>query len=263
LADGTPVEQLPLGALSALAAEPTLLLHLAFLTKDKVAGMVERDYVQGNRLISATVLAHLRDIGADRVFMASSGAAAFADDSVAAPDLRLYGRLKRDDEERLAAWARAEPARRVAIGRLYALSGPFINKPESYALANLILSVLAGQPAQVRAPMAVFRSYVAVREAMSLVVALLLAAEGDPVCRFDTGGEPLELGQLAQTVASVLGGQAMRPPPVEGQANRYLGDHQRWQELLAEHGLQHSPIELQVAETAAWLKAVTRLGAEA
>ncbi len=256
LTDGTRVRQQALTALSALPPMPSIVLHLAFLTKDKVAGMSEADFIGGNRKISDAVHAALDVICADRLFVASSGAAAFADDPSAPADLRLYGRLKLEDEQRFSEWAEARTHRRVVIGRLYALSGPFINKPETYALADLILAVLNGQPACVRAPNAVFRSYVAVREMISLIFALMLADDATAVTRFETGGQPLELGTLAEIVADVLGGRSVIREPAEGSANRYLGNHAEWERLLARNSLDHLSIGCQVAETAAWLRAI-------
>jgi nucleoside-diphosphate-sugar epimerase len=249
------VPQQALSTLRDLPAEPTLLLHLAFLTKDKVAGMDAAAYAAANRAISDEVHAALDCIGVDRLFLASSGAAAFADDPQAAADLRLYGALKRDDEDHFASWASAD--RRVAIGRLYSLSGPWMNKHETYALASFILDALAGRPIAVRAPMAVHRSYVPVRELLSLVFAALLADDADPVLRFDTGGAPLELAAVAQMVARVLGGSVDRHPITDNRSNIYVGDDANWQALLARHGLTPLPLPDQIAETADWLRATS------
>lgn len=251
---GVTMAQRPLTDLAGLAPRPTLLLHLAFLTKDKVADMDADAYAEANRALSRQVFEALGPIGADRVFVASSGAAAFADDPDAAPDLRLYGGLKREDEEMFAAWATASPAaRRAAIGRLYAVSGPYINKHDTYALASFILDALAGRPIEVRAPMPVLRSYVAVRELLSVVFAALLSPEGETALRFDTGGEPLELGEVAATVAGALGGEVLRRPITQERENRYVGDDGAWRTLLARHGLEPLPLDRQILETAAYL----------
>lgn len=248
------VTQRQLAGLSDLAKEPTLLLHLAFLTKDKIAGMDPAAYSTANRTLSRQVLDALDSMGVDRLFVASSGAAAFADDLTAAEDLRLYGQLKREDEVRFAEWARSMPnQRRAVIARIYSLSGPWINKLGTYALASFIRDAQAGRPIEVRAPRAVYRSYVAVREVLSVVLTALLAQEGEPVLRFDTGGVPLELGALAQVVAEVVGGQVNRAPIVENGDSCYVGNERRWMELLERFGLTHTPIAEQVAETAAWL----------
>lgn len=252
LVDGT-IPVLPLAALADLPHRPTLLLHLAFLTKDKVADMAQEAYVSANETLSGTIASALDAIGVDRLFVASSGAAAFADDPAAAPDLRLYGRMKRDDEERFAAWAEAGAGRRVANGRIYSVSGPWMNKHEVYALASFILDALAGKPIEVTAPRPVWRSYVAVRELLAVVLALLTDTVGPAVTAFETGGEALELADVAAAVARVCGGSVRRRPITELTINRYCGDDVAWQGLLKAHGLSHLALDAQVSETAAFL----------
>jgi nucleoside-diphosphate-sugar epimerase len=254
LENGFSVQQRPLAELGRLESRPTLLLHLAFLTKDKVAGMPPDAYAAANRALSGHVLDALEPIGVDRLFVASSGAAAFADDPDAAADVRLYGALKREDEVRFAAWAEAEPGgRRAAVARIYSVSGPYMNKLQSYALSNFILDALAGRPIEVRAPMRVLRSYVAVRELLSAVFAQLLADEGPAATRFDTGGEALELGAVAGAVAQVLGGKVVRRPITEACENRYVGDDAAWAALLSCHGVPLLPLHDQIRETAVYL----------
>jgi UDP-glucuronate decarboxylase len=254
LSSGTTVVQQPLRDMANLPPRPSIVFHLAFLTMDKVAGMTDEAYVAANRAISNTVLAALPIIGADRLFLASSGAAAFADAAGAAAALRLYGRLKRDDEDRFAQWTQADPIRRrAAICRIYSLSGPYINKHETYALADFILKVQAGKPVAVNARTPVWRSYVAVREVLSLGLAMLLAEQGESVLRFDSGGEPMELGAVAAEVAAVLGGTVV-PRAIEGgPPNRYCGDQDRWLALLDHHRLASMSLAQQVRETAAYL----------
>ncbi len=254
LEGGPSVSQRPLSALGELPSRPTLLFHLAFLTKDKVAGIAEADYIAANRALSETVHDALGSIGVDRLFVASSGAAAFADDAEAAADLRLYGRLKREDEDLFTAWARAAPTqRRAAIGRIYNVSGPYINKHDTYALASFILDALAGRPIEVRAPMRVLRGHVPVREVISFVVMSLLGAAGDPELRFDTGGEALELGDVAHRVAGMFDVEILRRPITEARDNRYVGNEQAWKKLLADVGMTPEPLSEQIAETAAFL----------
>lgn len=248
------VHQRALGDLATLDRRPTLLLHLAFLTMDSYATMDAGDYVNANRALSRSVFDALTQIGVDRLFVASSGAAAFADDAAADEGLRCYGLLKRDDETKFSAWAAEMPQeRRVAIGRIYSLSGPYINKHETYALASFILDALAGRRIEVRAQMRVMRSYIAVRELLSLVFSCLLARDGDAVLRFDTGGEALELGEVAVAVADTLDGQVVRGAVQDMAANRYFGDGCGWSALLERHGIEPLALADQILETAAYL----------
>jgi nucleoside-diphosphate-sugar epimerase len=249
LVDGTMVEQLPLERIADLPLRPTLVLHLAFLTKDRAEAMDEAAYRQANRALGETVLGALGAIGADGIFVASSGAAAVADDPHAPPAMRLYGALKRTDEDLFAGWAE-RPGRKAVIARIFNLSGPHINKQDSYALACFIRDALAGRPVGVKASHAVTRGYVAIRELMSLVFALLL--DGRPgVVRFDSGGEPMEMQEIAATVAARLGnGRVDRPAFGGDREDRYVGDDAAYRLLLDRHGIETVSFAQQVDETA-------------
>lgn len=246
------VEQRPLSELGALPAQPTLLLHFAFLGKDRAEAMAEPEYRAANRAIRQTVLDALDRIGVEAVFVASSGAARHADDPSASPAMRLYGTLKREDEDAIATWAEANAARAV-IGRIFNISGPHINKVDSYALSSFLLDALAGGPVVVRARNEVRRSYVTIRELMSLVFALLLEGR-EGITRFDSGGETIELGELARIIASSMDCSVERPTLRTGAADIYLGGDQSYRHLLTRHGIASVPLAEQIAETATFLK---------
>ena len=246
------IEQLPLEMVAQLDHRPSLAFHLAFLTKDKVAGMDRQCYIQANRLLSDVVFTGLTTAGVDRLFLASSGAAAFADDPNAAADLRLYGQLKRDDEERFAAWATTN--RKLLNCRIYAVSGPYVNKPETYALASFILAAMAGGPVVVKAPRRVVRSYVAVREILAAAVSALLDADETPVTFVESGGTPTELGEVATTVADILGTEVVRAAITEADSNIYVGNDVTWQKLLHRYALDSITLRDQILETARWLQ---------
>ncbi len=251
LLDGTRVDQRPLDRLAELDERPTLLLHLAFLTKDRAEDMAEADYRRANRGLSQRVLDNLNRIGATAVFVASSGAAQFADDPSRSAAMRLYGELKRADEEAFAGWA-ARSGRRATIARIFNIAGPHINKLQSYALSTFILDALAGRPITVRAPHRVVRGYVAIRELMSLVLALLLD-EQPGVLRFDTGGTAMELEQVALAVAATTGGAVARAAVTSAAEDVYVGEAATYDRLLAERGIATVSFAQQVAETEAFL----------
>lgn len=255
LGDAITVTQRPLDELVYLHPQPTVLFHLAFLTKDKVAVIDHDKYRETNRTLSSTVLDALSAIGADRLFVASSGAAAFVDDPCANEDLRIYGALKREDEDRFAAWAEADKGRRAVVTRIYSLTGPFMNKHDTYALASFIIDALAGRPISVRAPMRVMRGYVAIRELVSLVLLQLLGSGGVPVCRYDSGGAVLELREVAAEVARVLGGTVMRAPITESVDNNYTGATETYASLLATAGIAPVPLGQQILDTAVTIAA--------
>jgi UDP-glucuronate decarboxylase len=249
------VVQHPLERLSELPPAPTLVLHLAFLTKDRAESMTEDDYVAANRTISSTVRGALDPIGALAVFVPSSGAAYAAHDTRAAPAARLYGRLKLDDEATFQAWAEAADKRAV-IARVFNLSGPYMNKLGSYALSAFILDVLTGRPIEIRANRPVFRSYVAIRELMSVVFGLLVDGR-DGTTRFDTAGAAtMEMAEIAEAVRAVLGRHDLpiaRPTLGDAAPDIYVGDGALYSDLRRAAGAAPVDFPTQVRETADYL----------
>ncbi|WP_084733029.1 NAD-dependent epimerase/dehydratase family protein [Sphingobium chungbukense] len=253
------IMQRPLVDLVKLPYQPTYLLHFAFLTKDRAETMQEADYCAANRVIRQSVLDALDPIGVEAAFIASSGAAQFADDMLAKPAMRLYGMLKREDEDVFAAWAEGRDKSSV-IARIFNLSGPHINKLPSYALSSFILDALSGGPVIVQARHDVRRGYVAIRELMSLAFALLLERRHE-VVRFDSGGDDIELGELASTIASQMNCSVERPSRGGGPADVYLGDDRDYRRLLDRHRIDRVSLAEQIDETAAFLKHASALGA--
>lgn len=250
--DGLSIEQRPLEEISALPLCPTIVLHFAFLTKDRVEGMDGAAYIAANVALSTMVLDALDAIGTSAVFVASSGAAYSADDPSADAALRLYGSLKQRDEEAFAHWARTRH-RTVVIARVFNVSGPYINKPRSYALAALINDALAGRPVTVRALHPVVRGFVAIREVMSLVFCLMDSAEPH-VLRFDTGGDPMELGEVAKRVAATLGAAStLRAVITSERTDRYVGDRTAYDGLRNNYGIDAISFHDQILETADYL----------
>lgn len=252
LRSGQTFEQLALADLGTLPAEPTWLLHYAFLTKDRAETMDEQEYARANRAISQFVAESLDSIGVEAVFLASSGAAYRATDDSASPAMRLYGALKVEEEQRFADWSVARE-RSAVIARLFNLAGPYINKHQAYALAQFILDAQADRPVEVRAPWPVYRSFVAISELISLAFALLGQSTGG-VTRFDSGGEVLELGEVAERVNRVLnGGGVNRAALTQPGEDRYAGAGSAYAALLAKHAITPVSLDDQITETAQYI----------
>lgn len=254
LTDDLCIEQRPLAEMEALNATPTLTLHLAFLTKDRAEAMDEASYRRANEALTGIVLQALSPIGTEAVFVASSGAAGFADDPASSHAMRLYGEMKRADEQLFADWA-TEHGKRAVICRIFNIAGRHINKVQSYALGSFIDDALAGRTVTVKAPHAVVRGNVAIRELMSLMFAMMLEEGGASVTRFESGGAPMELGEIAAIVAHLLGAaMAPRPAPSAEGANIYVGDDAAYRQLLAKYAINTVSFEAQVVETADYLR---------
>ncbi|HEY5106306.1 MAG TPA: NAD(P)-dependent oxidoreductase [Caulobacteraceae bacterium] len=254
LRGGLRVEQQGLDRLGDLPPEPSLVFHNAFLTQEKARLMSDEAYEVANRAISAQVMTALDNIGAEAVFLPSSGAVYMVEQPSAEISKQIYGRLKLEDETQFAKWA-ADRGRAAVIARVFNLSGPYINKQSSYALASFIADALAGRPITIRADRPVVRSYVAIAELMSLVVGAL--TEPAPTAMmFDTAGDGVyEMAQVAEIVQEALGRKlgVDRPAMREGAPDRYVGDGAVYRALRHRLGVAACGFPDQVKETARFM----------
>ncbi len=254
LRGGLSVAQRPLSELASLKPAPSLVLHLAFLTQEKAKAMSDKDYVNANRAISAEVLKALDRIGAKGVFIPSSGAVYMVDDPNAQASMRLYGRLKLEDEAAFATWA-AAPGKRAAIARVFNLAGPYINKRSSYALACFIGDALAGRPIEIKAARPVYRSYVAISELMSVVFGVLTDGKAGSI-RFDTAGDhEYEMRDIAGAVIQALGAEVgtLRPIVTPSHPDRYVGEGAMFRRLGRQTFVEPVSFALQIGEVAEFI----------
>ena len=259
LRSGRTIPCRALEALDDLPARPSLVLHYAFLTRDRVGTMDPDDFVRRNESISDSVARYVERLDQGGVFLPSSGAV-YRGDGIVDDDLAAnpYGVLKARDERRFRGLA--EDRLRILICRLFNLAGPFINKVGSYALSSILLDIARGGPINLRADRPVFRSYVHVHDIVDLAVGGLLSDLALPETAFDTAGEVvLEVGELAATAARVLGTPEVlvnRPALISEKKDWYVGDGRRMWELMRQLGISPAPIDVQIADTAAYLTSV-------
>jgi nucleoside-diphosphate-sugar epimerase len=254
LRGGLSVDQRPLAAMAELPPAPTILLYLAFLTQEKAALMSREAYAAANAAISDQVFSALDPIGAEAVFVASSGAVELVGQAGADPNKALYGALKLADEERFAGWAERRGGR-AAIARIFNLAGPYINKLGSYALACFIADALADRPIEIRSAWPVYRSFVAVDELMSVAFGVMTdGATG--ATRFDTGAHRgFEMGEIASAVAAALGHTrgVARPPMSATPVDSYAGDSTLYRGLIGTCQVEQIDFPAQVRETARYM----------
>lgn len=239
---------------------PCFLLHYAFLTKDKVATLAPAEYLAQNLLIRQQVGALVARLQVQGLAVASSGAVYdfIAPCRPQEPAAVVYGRLKYEDEFYFAGMAQALGARLVCP-RIFNLSGPYINKLNTYALASFIQNALQGHDIEIQAPHPVVRAYAPVQQLIELQI-LLLHASTTRECCFDYAGqEPIALTELAQHIATVQGvgvKQAVSATPAA--VDVYLGDPLPLAQLLRSWGLETMSLAEQIQATTTYIEAKLR-----
>ncbi|MBV9955965.1 MAG: NAD(P)-dependent oxidoreductase [Pseudolabrys sp.] len=233
-----------------------VLLHYAFLTKDKVATHTPAEFISGNRAISDAVADALRGRDIAGLFLPSSGAV-YRKDRTLDSDLEAnpYGVLKVQDEVRFTQLSE-QHGFPLALVRVFNLAGPYINKVGTYALSSIIGDVLRGGPVKLRADRPVIRSYVSVLDVINLALCML-SDKSRPAGAIDTAGErEVEVGELARLCGEVLGNPTIkieRPEPSGKAADRYVGDGREMHARAARYGIALASLSDQIRATATFL----------
>ena len=249
---GPELEIRPLAQISPADVAGAHVIHLAFLTKDKVEQHGSDEFNRINTAIDDALLNAIAAESPASLFVASSGAAQLTEDG---RDVHPYGLAKLAQERRFLAWAETS-AVPTLCGRIYNLAGPHINKLESYAVSNFALQAMRAGSIRIEAKQPVFRSFLHVDDLCSLV--LRAARSG---LRRDRpidlcGSQVLEMQDIAELVSAAVGVDIPieRPEVTSAAKSVYLGSGQDTRELALELGLDLAPSDVQVRDSVHWMR---------
>lgn len=248
----------PLGALMDERFDsPLLLVDCAFPTQDRVDAMGDREYVYSVEQRRSLIVDVIRRHPCLDVIYISSGAATLVSSGVAVANrTKVYGQAKLDDEAALASAAAASGGR-LCIVRAFALSGPYMTKPTTYALGSMILQAQATGMVEVRADRLVRRSYMAIDDMLRIAMDAVGQLDAGELVMFETAGEIVEMADLATRVLAATGHNpgAVHRPTFDAAASPddYLGDPAVLDRLAAVAAVTPANLDDQVRRTANWL----------
>jgi nucleoside-diphosphate-sugar epimerase len=249
--DGTAFEMRALDTIGGADVEGAIVIHLAYLTKEKVDTLGERKFTDTNLKIDDQILHALVAARPHAVFIASSGAAALAERGT---DRHPYGLCKLRQEDRFLAWS-AKSGVPILPGRVFNLAGPYINKIDSYAIGSFILQAKTKGVINIEAETPIFRSFLHVDDLCAMILGTAHLGIGYDVPVDLCGAEVLEMGDIAALTAALYSKPVTvaRAPLWTDAANAYLGDFVQTKCLALRLGLDLAPFRRQLADTIAWL----------
>ena len=226
---------------------PTSLVFLAGVTPDRGPQLGEGGYHQALARTHAELQAVLSRYEFDHLTYLSSGIAGLHPLQVDQPFREMYRRAKVAEEDLIAAL----PATAAALTlRVYSLSGPYARDPLRYALFDFINQARLGR-ITVTANQLVRRSYVSVLDVAQVI---LKSAEMGISGVRSTGGEPVELADLAERVALVINPAAsVVTDDSRSGMDDYVGDDVEWRSWCAEVGVSGAELPQQIRQSEMWL----------
>jgi nucleoside-diphosphate-sugar epimerase len=136
----------------------------------------------------------------------------------------------------------------VSVARVWAVTGSYCTKPDTFAFTNLIAQAKLGL-IKIMANHLVYRRYCAVEDV--LAIAMLPKRPGD-ISVFDTGGDLIELGELAKIVVEYVNPNAEIRRQVDTglPSDDYHSDGKEWDDLGQFAGIGFDSLSNQIARVA-------------
>ena len=222
-----------------------IILHLAFLSQDKVEQFGAKKYTEVNNEITHSMLQMTLTSGARYVFVASSGAAAaHILENQKHAGKKLYGELKLNVENRFLALTSAQ----VLIGRIWSISGNQIQEPLKYAIGDFIHQAVNTGKITLAGSSNSTRTYIDAKQMMTGYIFQLLTSRD---FLLNSGGETTDLHGLAYQVLDICkaSGLHILPELQDQLPDHYVSPDNSMKEILNLCSIQLLSLDEQVENT--------------
>jgi UDP-glucuronate decarboxylase len=226
-----------------------IIIHLAFITQDRMLNIGKDAYRKINLQITDFVLKISETSEAQHIFLASSGVVdPKVIESLGSDSKKTYAYLKLDSEERFQLHVEQSKAL-LQIGRIWTVSGEFIQDPNKYAIGNFIIQARKSGLVRLTNNSDVHRTYIDSGELMSVYLVNLLEGNAGVL---DSGGFETSISNLAQVVIDEIcpSGKVLRAASDQMQpSDIYLPNAKPFNDLASRIGVSLSDIPRQVRTT--------------
>ena len=227
---------------------PTVVIDTAFVTRERLPALGHQAYVETNQRIidESLVIAALPSV---RKYIGFSSGATMhlAGHTSYSLEENPYAAQKRIYESKISEIAVGLQSN-ISVARVWSVTGSYCTKSNSFAFADLIAQAKLGL-IDIKAEGLVYRRYCALEDV--LAIAMLSTSPGtNPI--FNTGGDLIELGELAKIVVDLLNPNAeiRRQIDPELPSDDYHSDSKEWDKLVQSADLVNDSISDQVTRVA-------------
>lgn len=191
----------PIEEMLTLQHAPQLFIPLAFATRDRVDKFSTNRYESINLRIIQLTKNFIRASNPSAVISLSSGIVS-SPSKIQGQDQSylIYRNLKIAEEEALQM-ASSDVGASLVQCRLFSSSGEDMTEPLKYAMGDIVNSANSGNSISIKSRHLVRRRYVDSRSLMELLITLSMDSY---TLLFESGGEEIEIRNLARLAVSVL-----------------------------------------------------------
>jgi nucleoside-diphosphate-sugar epimerase len=231
--------------------QPTIVIDCAYLTREFAESVSLEEYVGINRELLNRMIEISKWPSVRKMISFSSGAAHpyFINAVTTGIDEDPYGFLKHEAEQRLTS--EIDPGNcKISIPRVWSVSGALVTKIQGFAFSDLIFQARSGKIV-ISSNREVFRRYCAIEEVIAIAMADSL--DSNPI--FDTGGESIEIRDLAKRVCSIIDPKATitQINPLNNERNNYQSSNSDWVTRCSELDFEPITIDEQISIVSSWM----------
>lgn len=201
------------------------IIHLAHLTRDKIQFYGKKKYSEINKKITEQFINVVTHSKTQWVTTVSSGAVAHFSGEL---DENPYSASKLFEENALLELCKSQNVG-FSIGRLWGSLGEDMPVNTNYAVSDFIYQGVTQGQIQVNSKHKVYRRYVDSAEFMAVCVS---SAELNFQEIFDSGGELIEILELAELIGSILKVPVTYSNNRDGESDDYFPDSKSYERLL-------------------------------
>ncbi len=230
------------------AFKPTVVIDTAFVTRERLPILGHKAYVETNQKLIDQSLEVAALPSVRKYIGFSSGATMhLAGHNSFSLEENPYAAEKRIYESRISEIA-ANLQSDVSVARVWSVTGSYCTKPQAFAFTDLIAQAKLGL-IEIKAKHLVYRRYCAIEDV--LAIAMLPTGPGSiPI--FNTGGDLIELGELAKIIVDLVNPSAeiRRQTDPNLPPDDYHSDSKDWGEFVQSAELARDSISEQVTRVA-------------
>jgi len=217
------------------------VVHLAFLTRDKILEIGKEKYAEMNNLI----IRRAREI----IYLSCPKWVVTVSSGAVHEDLpnSNYGELKLHEEETLLQVCQ-EKNSSLVIGRLWGATGSQMPINRNYAISDFICQAIESNQICVNSGAEVWRRYVDAEQFMEVLIRQSQTGHSQVL---DSGGTLVEIGELATLISTEFSNVPVtrRERTLSDSDNNYFSKNENFERIAAGYGIKLLSMCEQVQET--------------